>query len=146
MRKLKNDTTIIYDGHVWYLTEGYYRNEILGRLHRYIWEKHKGKIPEGCVIHHIDGDKTNNEIDNLKLMKWNEHAKNHATGEKFSDERKQKISQSKKGKKLKNDNPRWVDVTEDMITDCKNGMFLKDFKKKYNLSQVIWDRIRRGDY
>ena len=60
MRKFRRDTTIEYDGYAWYLSEGYYRNDTLGKLHRYIWEKANGKIPEGHHIHHKDHNKINN--------------------------------------------------------------------------------------
>lgn len=57
---------------------GYYLNStIRKRLHRYIWEYHNGDIPKGHHIHHIDGDKNNNDIDNLKLVKASKHAKIH---------------------------------------------------------------------
>lgn len=35
---------------------------------RYVWEQHNGKIPEGCVIRHADGNKLNNDISNLRLV------------------------------------------------------------------------------
>jgi len=43
--------------------------------HRYVWEKHYGSIPEGLVIHHKDGDRTNNTIINLELMTKQKHDK-----------------------------------------------------------------------
>lgn len=46
--------------------------------YRKIWEEHHGmKIPEGKEIHHIDGDKTNNDIENLKLVSLEEHLEIH---------------------------------------------------------------------
>jgi hypothetical protein len=36
--------------------------------HRYIWEKTHGPIPKGNVVAFIDGDTTNCEISNLKLI------------------------------------------------------------------------------
>ena len=37
------------------------------QLHRLIYEVYNGKIPEGMLIDHIDNNKTNNNIDNLRL-------------------------------------------------------------------------------
>lgn len=37
-------------------------------LTRVIWEKHFGKVPEGCQIIFLDGDRTNYDISNLKLI------------------------------------------------------------------------------
>jgi HNH endonuclease len=41
--------------------------------YRLIWEKHNGKIPDGYHIHHIDGNHSNNNIDNLRLVTHEEH-------------------------------------------------------------------------
>lgn len=46
-------------------------------FHRYIWEKHNGIIPKGCIIHHINGIKTDNRIENLKCLSNSVHAKLH---------------------------------------------------------------------
>lgn len=45
---------------------------------RWVWERANGPIPEGCIIHHIDGDKTNDALDNLRLMASKEHLTFHA--------------------------------------------------------------------
>lgn len=49
-------------------------------MHRYVWEKEKGKIPSGDDIHHIDRNKANNLIDNLQCMPKSEHSRLYATG------------------------------------------------------------------
>lgn len=52
--------------------------------HRLVYEEHYGEIPEGSVIVFLDQDKTNCNIENLKLISRNELArmnKNH----RFSD-------------------------------------------------------------
>ena len=36
-------------------------------VHRMLWEMAHGEIPEGMVLHHKDGDPTNNVLDNLEL-------------------------------------------------------------------------------
>ena len=48
------------------------------KLHRAVYEYFNGEIPAGCVIHHIDGNASNNNADNLQLMTRAEHAKIHA--------------------------------------------------------------------
>lgn len=47
------------------------------RLHRYVWETERGTIPKGYHVHHIDGDKDNNDIDNLQLMAAADHLSFH---------------------------------------------------------------------
>lgn len=43
------------------------------RAHRFIWECCVGKIPEGMVINHKDGDKHNNSLDNLEVVSHKEN-------------------------------------------------------------------------
>lgn len=52
------------------------------REHIYVMEEHLGyKIPDGYVVHHIDGDKCNNHIENLALLTISEHNNAHAKSE-----------------------------------------------------------------
>lgn len=58
---------------------GYYLNStIRKRLHRFVWEFYNGEIPDDCQVHHIDEDKSNNDISNLALLPRKEHAKFHS--------------------------------------------------------------------
>ena len=45
--------------------------------HRYLWTQKHGEIPDGHHIHHIDGDKLNNDIENLECLSASEHLVNH---------------------------------------------------------------------
>ena len=42
--------------------------------HRMIWENANGPIPDGMVIAHLDGDSSNNKLENLALMTPYDHA------------------------------------------------------------------------
>lgn len=46
-------------------------------LHRIVWEHHHGPIPRGMCVHHIDDDRTNNDIANLQLITRVEHGRLH---------------------------------------------------------------------
>ena len=46
-------------------------------VHRLIWEEQFGTIPEGIDIHHKDGNKQNNKIENLELLTRKEHKNKH---------------------------------------------------------------------
>lgn len=52
------------------------------KSYRYAWTKHYGPIPKdekgrSFEVHHIDGDHSNNNIDNLKLVSIEEHYQIH---------------------------------------------------------------------
>ena len=50
-------------------------------VHSRVGEKKYGyeKIPKGFVIHHIDGDKNNNQYHNLILLHRKDHKRVHVT-------------------------------------------------------------------
>jgi hypothetical protein len=50
-------------------------------VHRYVWEQHYGAIPENIEIHHINEDKSDNRIENLKALNKIDHFKLHHTKE-----------------------------------------------------------------
>lgn len=52
------------------------KNETI-RLQRAVWEFYNGKIEGDMHVHHIDGNKSNNSIENLELLTPTEHAKKH---------------------------------------------------------------------
>lgn len=49
--------------------------------HRFVWENHYGTIQEGLDIHHIDGNKDNNDISNLETLSRSDHRKEHWNNE-----------------------------------------------------------------
>jgi len=67
-----------FNGHWYKKTEnGHYRGYHGKYIHQAVWEHFNGKIPKGYIIHHIDGDKSNNDISNLQIMTQPEHMKLH---------------------------------------------------------------------
>lgn len=52
------------------------------KLHRLIYEDHYGvTLLSSTDIHHIDGNKTNNSIENLEAISHSQHSKMHMIGE-----------------------------------------------------------------
>ena len=65
-----------FNGDVYYLCGKYFQRKGV-RLHRVVWGFHNGAIPEGHHVHHKDGDRANNQIENLGLLIGETHIKNH---------------------------------------------------------------------
>lgn len=103
--------------------------------HRMVWEKYFGPIPAGCVIHHKDGNKLNNDIKNLQLMPKPQHAREHALSNKLGKDRigipptnKTDIKIIKRIKKLR-----------------KQGMYLKDIMVETGLSYATVQKYAKKD-
>ena len=74
---------------------GYYRNSKLkDRMHRYVWRFYNGEIPEGYHVHHIDGNKGNNDIKNLELIYGSDHLSMH--GKMYFENNKEKVRKNLK--------------------------------------------------
>ena len=62
--------------------KGYHRIRRNGRqvmAHRWIWEQHHGKpVPDGSQIHHRNGDKLDNRIENLECVGAVRHKRLHS--------------------------------------------------------------------
>ena len=58
-------------------------------LHRYLWEREYGKIPEGYEIHHKDKNPLNNDLNNLELLSSTEHKKLHS--DELTDDNREKL-------------------------------------------------------
>ena len=106
--------------------------------HRWVWEHHNGLIPENMDIHHKDGNKDNNQIENLGILSRSEHRKEHWQDENLkkvcieqldsvrpikwlkSEEGKKAISE--KGKQI------WAERKEKVIV-CEHCGKEKSFKR-----------------
>lgn len=104
---------------------GYYRNyQEGGFLHRYAWEKAHGPIPEDCVIHHIDGDTSNNDIDNLACLSNAAHMALHiAQGE---------IPRSPGFEKMREGSVKWVKSAEGREFYSKKSKRDWETRKQYD--------------
>ncbi|MEK0184812.1 HNH endonuclease signature motif containing protein [Microcoleus anatoxicus] len=78
LRQKKELPFIEYQGKRYILYRKHYSYTEKGQtffLHRVIWEQHKGLIPEDCFVIHINGDKSDNRIENLECLKFLEWSK-----------------------------------------------------------------------
>ena len=65
-------------------------------MHKYVWEYYNSPIPRGYEVHHIDLNKDNNNIKNLRLMRTVDHKKLHTELRKNDPVYKSKINENLK--------------------------------------------------
>lgn len=107
--------------------------------HRIIWEEDVGEIPDGFDIHHKDGNKLNNLLENLQCLSKSDHMRLHAEeSRKKRSECMKKNSvnvhlwlSTKKGKKFLSDKAKkqWdeMPIRTFVCEQCK-----KEFQTKFN--------------
>lgn len=86
-------------GYVMINCPGHHRADPSGYVleHILIWEKETGiPVSRDCCIHHLNGRKDDNRIENLALMKFSAHTVFHHKGSKRSEETKRKISEKRR--------------------------------------------------
>lgn len=127
--------------------------------YRKIWEDANGAIPKDELgrsyeIHHIDGNRENNDLNNLKCVSIEEHyqihyqQKDYAScslilakmsfgterffGWNHTEETKRKMSESKKGKPSWNKGKACADETRRKISETKNTIKNGMYGKKHS--------------
>jgi len=71
----KGGRSIVHHGYVYRKMRGDPRANGEGYVaeHRVIWEEANGSLPEGWIVHHINGDKQDNRLENLEAMPRSKH-------------------------------------------------------------------------
>lgn len=121
------DIRFVRDNKTGYYLSNTRRNGKRVRLHRFVYETEKGKIPKGYHIHHIDHDKNNNTIENLTLMTQHEHLSLH--GYEMSDEEKRKRKSN-------------FDSIRHLASEWHKSNEGKEWHKEHSL-QIARDMLRR---
>jgi hypothetical protein len=62
--------------------------------HRLVWERHHGSIPPGYHVHHKNGDRKDNRIENLELLAAFDHHSHHFTEQGATKEHKARAAQN----------------------------------------------------
>ena len=109
-------------------------------VHRLVMELHLNrKLSRRENVHHINGDKTDNRLENLEVIDVAEHARHHSTGRKLSEEAKKKIGDANKiwrtGKKLSQETKEKISLSHKGKNTWSKGKILsKETKEKMSLS------------
>lgn len=142
MGKKSNNPFQIHFGLKFYRqTYGYYVNRTKERTllaHRWVWQNHYGQIPDNMDIHHKDGDKSNNAVDNLEMLNRSDHLKEHWKDEKEIEKRLTQLEkvrpikwlQSEEGRKSVSEKGKqvWKD-RQPHIVICEECGIEKEFKR-----------------
>lgn len=109
--------------------------------HRVIWFYFNGEIPKGMQIDHINGDKTDNRLENLRLVTPKENNNNPVTRQKMietwsSVERNRKISEGNKGRKA-------TQEQKDRQSKAMSGINHPFYGKKRPIQAQIMSRVER---
>lgn len=117
--------------------------------HLYIWIINNGPIPKGCHIHHIDGNKLNNDISNLQCMTKGEHSALHTKQKWLDPEFKEKMRQVSKNRirtdeekdKIRNKlvGHRVSDESKQKMSDKAKLRLTEEYKEKLsNKTKQMW--------
>lgn len=100
------------------------------------------KLTFNEVVHHVDGNKSNNEISNLMLMTRSEHSKIHSTGLKKNPSTIEKIRVlgilNRPASKIS------IETVKQIRKCISEGFKNIEISKKLNVSKHTVGRIRRN--
>ena len=136
--KYKNSRGYVY---IWNPNHPYSNNEGYVFEHRLVMEKHIGRflIPNIDDVHHINGIKDDNRIENLQLLRHGDHT--ILTNTKDLSNRKCSICQTSKTYIWKSGKPMWYhngDIKRDDNLICS-----KCYAKKNNEKRRLRRRLKR---
>jgi hypothetical protein len=109
--------------------------------HIVAYERYTGTtVPVECVVHHINGTKTDNSPQNLVMMTRRDHTILHHTGQKRSKETKANLSAWAKARLSDpTRHPQYLHLDIDAIkADRVSGLSVKQICQKYGISKYTY--------
>lgn len=130
---------VLRKGHPRANSNGYVPEHIL------VWEETTGvQVPKNCCIHHLNGIKTDNRIENLCMMSHGAHTAMHNEGRTHTDETKMLISKKTKERLSdKRNHPAYKDVDIREMEKMRNsGATVKAVCERFEISKrTYYDKM-----
>ena len=122
------------------------------KVHRIIYESFYGNIPEGMVIDHIDTNRQNNSVENLRCVTHKENVNNPITKKRMNEANKKKAKgpewrkKQLEGSKKRSQNTEWQkNVSEANKKRCSkpviqydlDGNFIKEWSSMHEIEREL---------